>query len=429
MRQIAVHLGKRPEPIGLLFCDTSGGRFQSSFEYSQNWLADKRRFAIDPALPLVRGRVYHQQNRGAPPFFGAISDTGPDGWALIVIARNFRLENGGFDASRLTPVDFLLQVSDQYRIGALRFRDENGAFSGADAGRTVPPFIKLTDILAATEAVERDGETNEQIRYLMNESTSIGGLRPKASIVSPHGALEIAKFPSVHDVREVTRGEALALRLAELSGITTCRYRLQSVLGRPVIVVRRFDRTESGDRIPSVSAMTMLQSAHHQDGTYVDIAEVLRRHGADVKGDLREIFKRMVLNVLISNTDDHLGNHAFVYNGNNRWKLSPVFDINPFPDTVRAHKTSVSRKTGPKMSIESCLFECRRFDLDLLEAKMIINDIASVVGQWREVAASPEIGMTERQADMFQGAFEHDDSRTAAAPCSPVAQLKTPGEN
>lgn len=426
MRQITVHLGERPEPIGTLFCDTSSGRFQSSFEYSRSWLADRRRFAIDPALPLVQGRVYHQPERGVSPFSGAISDTGPDGWALIVIARNFRLEGGHFDASRLTPVDFLLQVSDQYRIGALRFRDEKGVFRGADVGRTVPPFIKLDDLLNATEAMERDKETNDQIRFLMEEATSIGGLRPKASIVSPHGALEIAKFPSVHDVRDITRGEALALRLAELAGINTCGYRLQLVLDRAVIVVKRFDRTEAGGRIPYMSAMTMLETSHQQGGTYVDIAEMLRRHGADVRTDMHELFKRMVLNVLISNTDDHLGNHAFLYGDLNRWRLSPAFDINPFSDTVRTHKTSVSNKTGPKMSIEACLSECRRFDLDLSEAKSIVGNIAGIVRQWRDIATSPDIGMTDRQADLFGGAFEHDDLKTAAT--FSAQRQKGPGE-
>lgn len=413
-RQIKLLLGNRPGAIGTLYFDATPGRYQSSFEYSAEWLRSADRFALDPALPLSPIRQYHTPLRGGSPFPGVFSDSGPDGWAMIVLARSARIKGAEFLLSEMTPLDLLLTVSDELRIGAIRYQDEHDDILGDGADHpTGTMILHLNDLLNASEAVELNQETAEQISQLLGEGTSLGGLRPKASIRSGAGRLAIAKFPSVKDTRPFPRGEALALELARQVGITVPNFSVIDVLGRPVFLVDRFDRMKGGSRKHYASAITMLQSPGQAGGSYVAIAERIKQIGSAPRADLNELFRRIVFNVLISNSDDHLGNHGFLYDGRGQWRLSPAFDINPFPDTPHVLKTAISRKTGPVASIEACLSEARAFDLKQDEATNIVAEIAAIVSRWRQVALSPVIGMTDREADLFVAAFEHSELNIA----------------
>ena len=273
--------------------------------------------------------------------------------------------------------------------------------------------LHLSNLLNASEAIEHNQQTVEQIRPLLGAGTSLGGLRPKAAIRLETGSLAIAKFPSVNDTRSVPRGEALALELARQAGITVPDFSVVDVLGRPVFLVDRFDRTKGGTRKHYASAITMLQSPGQSRGTYVAIAECIRQIGSAPRADLHELFRRMVLNVLISNADDHLGNHGFLYDERGQWRLSPAFDLNPFPDTPCTLRTAISPKTGPVASIEACLSEARAFDLKQEEATNIVAEIGATVSRWRQFALSPAIGMTDREADRFAAAFEHNELNIA----------------
>jgi serine/threonine-protein kinase HipA len=413
-RQIKLLLGNRPGAIGTLYFDATPGRYQSSFEYSTKWLRSADRFALDPALPLTPIRQYHTQLRRGSPFPGVFSDSGPDGWAMIVLARYARLQGAKFLLSEMTPLDLLLTAADEFRIGAIRYQDEHDEILGGGVDHsTDTTVLQLNDLLNASEAVERNQETAEQIFQLLGEGTSLGGLRPKASICLGEGRLAIAKFPSIKDTRPFPRGEALALELARQTRITVPKFSIVDVLGRPVFLVDRFDRMKGGGRKHYVSAITMLQSPGQTGGSYVAIAERIRKIGSAPRADLNELFRRIVFNVLISNSDDHLGNHGFLYNGGGKWRLSPAFDINPFPETPRVLKTAISRKTGPVASIEACLSEARAFDLKQDEATNIVAEVGTTVSRWRQVALSPVIGMTDREVDLFAAAFEHSELNIA----------------
>ena len=222
-RQIEVFLGEPPRLIGRLRHEAQGARESAAFEYDPSWLASADRFALDPTLPLVAGAQFHRRRRDGSLFHPAIADTEPDGWGRRVILRDHakrrqqaRSRGETIESGALSAVDFLLTVDDASRVGALRFRDESGTFQRAPepGRRTAPPLIELGDLLAASRAVENSTETAEDLAYLRGRGTSLGGLRPKCTVLDDDGSLAIGKFPSVGDDRAVTKGEVLALRVA-----------------------------------------------------------------------------------------------------------------------------------------------------------------------------------------------------------------------
>jgi serine/threonine-protein kinase HipA len=237
-----------------------------------------------------------------------------------------------------------LVVARAARVGSLRFSDENGVLQRAvePGQRSVPPLVELKDLVAASHAVERNTETAADLRYLLGKGTSVGGLRPKASVLDDDGALCIGKFPSVKDDRPIEKGEVLALRLAALAGIDAAQARVVDADGESVALVRRFDRTREG-RLLYVSARTLMGVDDDQEHTYTEIAETIRMRGNEVAKDLAQLWRRIVYSVLITNVDDHLNNHGFLHVSRGKWRLSPAFDLNPFPDKDRALKTWIER--------------------------------------------------------------------------------------
>ena len=257
-RNIRVALGENARDLGTLRFDAQGARESAAFAYDAEWLGAGDGFAIDPGLPLVTGPQFHRRERGGSVFHGAIADTEPDGWARRVILRDHakrrqEAKRTGADVENrpLNALDFLLAVDDVSRVGALRFQDEDGVFQrAAEAGRrTVPPLIELGHLLSASHAVETHTETAEDLRYLRGRATSLGGLRPKCTVVDDDGRLSIGKFPSVGDDRAVTKGEVLAMQLAAAAGINAAEASLIESEGSPVALIRRFDRVLSGGRL------------------------------------------------------------------------------------------------------------------------------------------------------------------------------------
>lgn len=298
----------------------------------------------------------------------------------------------------------------------MRLRDAEGRFVRAtEAGeRGTPPLLELADLLRASSAVERGTETEQDLRYLRGRGTSLGGMRPKCTVLDGEGHLAIGKFPSVGDDRAVTRGEVLALRLATLAGIDAAQARIVVSEGVPVALVRRFDRA-GGGRVPYLSATAMLQASREEDHSYTEIAERILSVAADARGDLAELWRRIVFNMLITNVDDHLHNHGFLHVGHGQWRLAPAFDLNPFPDKDRALKTWLTEASGPTGSIDEAMAAAPRFHLSAPEALRILGKTERAVAKWREVAKSPGVGLSSREAAVFEPAFEHEGRRQARA--------------
>jgi len=421
-RTIAVHIGEEGHPVGHLHHNLAGARESASFAYDVSWLESPDRFAIDPALlRLVTGPQFHKRaDREATVFHGAISDTEPDGWGKRVILRDHAKKRAegrltGPESDRpLNRLDFLLAVDDESRVGALRFRDESGEFQRAppDGGRRTPPTVSLAQLVASSQAVEMDEETMADLDFLRGRGTSLGGLRPKCSIVTPDGHLAIGKFPSVGDQRAVTKGEVLALRIARDAGVRAADASLVVSDGIPITIVRRFDRNGSG-RIPYISAATLLGVSPRDPvpHTYTEIVDALRTHGDNLTHELEELWRRIALSVLITNLDDHLLNHGFLHQGHGRWVLSPAFDLNPFPDRVRELKTWISEDSGPVASLDPLMEVAPYFQVKPARAREIVAQVDRAVANWR--IRGREITMSEAELDQFADAFEHEE-RVAA---------------
>lgn len=402
----------------MLYFNADGNRESSAFEYSDDWLRSPHQFPIDPALPLNRGPAYRAKTRDGSAFHGAIADTEPDGWGRQVIQRDHakRRKEARQQGKRapddvLTSVDYLLAVDDFSRVGALRFLGEDGIFQRtAEQGhRTAPPLIELAHLLRSTRAVETNTESAADLEYLRGRGTSLGGVRPKCTVLDEGGALSIGKFPSVRDTdRSVTKGEVLALWIAAAAGINAAHARVVDSDGVAVALIRRFDRTPDGRRIPYVSGATLLGVEGGGDRhAYTEVIDALIQFSADFRADAEELWRRVALNVLINNVDDHLQNIGFLHVEKGKWRLSPAFDVNPFPDKARALKTWISEASGDAASIEALMETTDRFQIAPGRARELLRSVDAAVGRWRGIGA--ELGITETELELFDPAFENEE--------------------
>lgn len=425
-RQVQLGIGKAGLTVGSLVYVRQGRRENTAFAYDENWLAGAARFNVSADLQLIPG---HQPHKAASVhdsvFHGAIADTAPDAWGRRVIARDHaKRRRADPQLPALNELDYLLAVDDFSRVGALRLGDVNGTWlRTVDEGRrSTPALIDLGRIYQASRAVERGHESAEDLRYLQGKGTSLGGMRPKCTVVDEDGWLAIGKFPSVGDARSVTRGEVLALALAAQAGIDAARARI-ILLGEkrgekgdevPVAVIRRFDRDSEGGRIPYQSAASLLQASREEDRSYAEIADAIRSHSLAPTEDVRQLWRRLVLNLLITNVDDHLQNHGFLHVARGQWRLAPAFDINPFPDKDRESKTWLTEQDGPITDVQMLLARASYFALDQAQALSVLGEVHAAVSNWRQTAVGPAVGLGAVELDDFSPAFEHEQMDAAA---------------
>jgi len=419
--QLDVCIGKEGLPVGKLAYVKDGAREYSVFAYSQDWLSHPAHFAVSPDLALAPGhQVRKPPTKDDTRFFLALADTEPDAWGRRVIARAHakeRKKNPSLKA--LTELDYLCAVDDFSRIGALRLRNDKGDFlRTADQGmRATAPLLELEHIFQASRAVERSQESVQDLRYLLGKGTSLGGMRPKCTVLDDDGTLALGKFPSVKDERSITCGEVLALGLARQAGIETSNARIVMVKGTPIAVISRFDRTPDHGRIPYMSAASLLQAGRNEEHAYTEVVDAMKTICSAAKTDVQQLWRRLVFNHLITNVDDHLQNMGFLYVGNGLWRLAPAFDLNPFPDKDRESKTWLSEDTGPVTSIETLLEKASYFHLGKPEALALLGEVYGVVAQWRSLAMSSGIGLTAGEVEEFAPAFEHSEMARVKALC------------
>jgi serine/threonine-protein kinase HipA len=312
----------------------------------------------------------------------------------------------------LREIDYLLHVDDESRQGALRFAErEGGPFLREEDPKRIPPIMGLPKLLSATERVIEGKDTDEDLLLLIAPGSSLGGARPKASVREKDGHLAIAKFPRKDDEITMVVWERVAFSLAENAGIVVPSVRLEEVANKPVLLLRRFDR-EGTRRIPFLSAMSMLGARDQQPRSYLEIVDALRQHGASPKEDIEALWRRMVFNVLISNTDDHLRNHGFLYEGQTGWRLSPAYDLNPMPIDLKPRILSTMiTEDDPAASFDLAMEVAGYFELDSARAKTIASKVAQSVATWRKEAA--RYGLNKTEIDRMASAFEHDDLKKA----------------
>ena len=272
-------------------------------------------------------------------------------------------------------------------------------------------MVHLQRLLEATERTLRDEESDEDLRLILAPGSSLGGARPKASVVDRDGSLALAKFPKETDEYSSERWEAVALRLASDAGIDAARFRLAEVAGRIVIIIRRFDRVE-GSRIPFLSAMSMLERRDGEQASYPEIVDAIARHGARAKRDAAELYRRVAFNVLVSNVDDHLRNHAFLWKGADGWVLAPAYDLNPTPVDIRERRlTTFIDLADGACDIDLLLSSSEWYGLSPADANSAIREVARVTRRWRAIAAS--LGASSSEIERMSSAFEHHELERA----------------
>lgn len=414
--ELALHLGNAGLPLGKLVYQRDGVREFSQFAYDDAWRESPDFFSISPDVQATPGfQQFKAPGKDESCFFQALADTEPDDWGRRVIARaHAKAREKDSSLPALTTLDYLCHVEDFSRMGALRLHDKKTYLRTSEEGRRqTPPLLELERMLAASRAFERNEETLADLKYMQGKSTSLGGMRPKCTVLDKDGFLAMGKFPSIKDERSIPRGEVLALRLAGLAGINVAASRIHLVDNIPVAIIRRFDRTEDDGRIPYMSGTTLLQARRGEDRAYTEVVDEMRGICKDFQHDARELWRRIVFNHLITNVDDHLHNIGFLYVGRKQWALSPAFDLNPFPDKDRESKTWLSEDTGPVTSIAQCLGQAARFELQEDQALKVLAEVVTAVQGWRQLATSAEVGLTVQELGAFAPAFEHEAIKEA----------------
>jgi serine/threonine-protein kinase HipA len=329
-------------------------------------------------------------------------------------AERRRAERQGETPRTVREIDYLLMVDDEARQGALRFAESvGGPFLAEYGSAKIPPLIELPHLLSAAEHVTADRDTDEDLRLLLAPGSSLGGARPKASIRDRDGHLCIAKFPNKGDEINAVLWEAVALTLAAKAGVEVSAWRLRTVAGKSVLLLRRFDR-DRDMRVPFLSAMSMLDATDQETRSYLEFVDVLRQHGASPKEDMRALWRRIVFSILISNTDDHLRNHGFLYAGPAGWRLSPAYDLNPVPTDIKPRilTTAIDLSDGTA-SLQLAMDVAAYFELKPDAARKIAAEVGRATATWRR--AAKKLGLRAAETDRMASSFEHRDLKEALA--------------
>ena len=398
---------QNPTLMGILYVNSLKGGESYSFEYDREWLKKTSlKITLDPELMPYSGRQY--------PFgktiFGLFSDSSPDRWGRVLMNKRERILAGkeGRKPAKLYDSDYLLGVYDETRLGGIRFKTEpNGAFLSADKKTAAPPWASLRTLEEASRNFENEdiALSEKWLNQLIRPGSSLGGARPKATVIDPKEQLWIAKFPSRNDENDSGAWEMVTHDLAEICGLHVPEAKLEkfSKLGSTYLV-KRFDRILN-KRVHFASAMTLLgktDGASAAEGTsYLDIAAFIKSYGAQPKRDLIELWKRIVFNMAVSNTDDHLRNHAFIFTENG-WRLSPLYDVNPVPygDELSLNVDEADNSINIDLAIETAV----RFGISRTDATNDAKDILVIVREnWEKLATA--YGLSRRLIEEMRPAF------------------------
>lgn len=397
---------QEPELIGILSALNAKGKKAFSFEYNKNWIKSKNQMLLDPDIQFYSGPQYPNNKEN----FGVFFDSMPDTWGRTLMKRRAAQEAATIDekAKTLYEIDYLLGVYDESRMGALRFKtDLNGPFLDNNNQTPTPPWSSIRELQDAAHNFENDTKSDEARQWLtilMAPGSSLGGARPKANIIDNDKNLWIAKFPAKNDTTDKATWEFLAYQLALKAGINMSECKIQKVTGNyHTFFTKRFDR-ENGERIHFASAMTMtgnneVNIKDHQ-ASYLELAEFIQNHGSNVESNLEQLWRRIVFNIAISNTDDHLRNHGFIIKKEG-WELSPAYDLNPSID-----------KDGLALNIDmdnnALDYDLAKsvgmyFRLDENQMNTILSQVLEAVAQWKEIAT--KIGISYKEIELMEKAF------------------------
>lgn len=390
---------EEPKKVGLLTSETIRKHEVFHFEYHQQWLSAKHSLAIDPKLNLFKGKQFTQQQGN----FGIFLDSCPDRWGRLLMARReavqAKLENRL--TKQLNEIDYLLGVHDQSRIGALRFKQEEaGDFLNNEKQYAAPPFTSLQELSHAVQVIENDDVFDKDylkwLSVLIAPGSSLGGARPKASVLDGQSHLWIAKFPSKQDNEDIGAWEYLLYLLARDAGIEMAECEIKKINSNyHTFLTKRFDRTNEGKRKHFCSAMTLLGYRDGDEGaSYLELANFLFEQGSNSKKDLEQLFRRVVFNIAVSNCDDHLRNHGFIFE-NKGWRLSPAYDLNPISPNNGLHLNV--DESNNNLDFELALSTAQFYRLAPKEADKLVEEVKRTVGKWKVYAKQAGLSRAEQE--------------------------------
>ena len=394
-----------PKLMGVLSAHYGKGKKAFGFEYDKEWIKTGSQRLMDPDIQFFSGAQFPNNKEN----FGVFLDSMPDTWGRTLMKRKTaqQARENGEKTQTLYDIDYLLGVFDKTRMGALRFKTSlDGSFLDDDHEHSTPPWSSIRELQAAAKNLEDDenADVKKWLAILLAHGSSLGGARPKANIEDEKGDLWIAKFPSKNDTIDKGAWEFLAYQLALKSGVEMTECKIEKIAGKyHTFFTKRFDR-EGDSRIHFASAMTMTgnseENLRFHTASYLDIAEFIMNNGSNVNTNLHQLWRRIVFNICISNTDDHLRNHGFILTDNG-WILSPAYDLNPSVE-----------KEGLALNID---MDDNSLDLELAESvgiyfrlsdtemDAIILEVQNVVRNWKDIAT--EIGIPRGEQELMKGAF------------------------
>ena len=410
--QVCAHWSGMAEPVimGTLFATPSRGKEVFSFEYEQGWLKSTHAQILDPDLGLFSGPQYA---RDGHENFGLFLDSSPDRWGRVLMQRReaqlAKIEER--DIRPLLESDYLLGVYDGHRMGALRFRiSDNEPFLDNRLDVAAPPWPRLRDLEYASLQLEHENAETQTdymqwLNLLIAPGGSLGGARPKASVLDEQGHPWIAKFPSRRDDMNIGRWEYLVHELAKAAGLEVAEADVKNFSStHDTFLTRRFDRNAAGERLHFASAMTLLGKKDGDGGdtgvSYLDLADFLIKSGARVAKDLEQLWRRIVFYICVSNTDDHLRNHGFMLTAQG-WILSPAYDINPVA-TAGGLSLNISKEDNA-LSLDLVRSVAPYFRVSPVRAEQIIHEVIQAVGLWQNKAQ--QLGILSREINLMKNAF------------------------
>lgn len=397
------------ELVGELCHETLRGADSYSFQFDKGWLAKHGGLFLSDDLNAYTGQQYTQPGRD---IFGCFSDALPDRWGRTLLKRREQIaaQEEGRAPRRLSSFDFLTGIDDLSRMGGFRFKEQaDGDFINTSPTLRIPPVASIRELIRASREIERSEDENtlpdkQWLAQLVQPGTSLGGARPKASVIDGDGRLCVAKFPSRKDDYDVAQWEHFCHLLARQAGIQTAETQTILVGGQHhTLLSRRFDRTADGRRIHFASAMTMLGLSDGDNANtgrgYIDIMDFILQHCADVERNLQELFRRVAFNICVGNSDDHFRNHGFLLTPRG-WTLSPAYDMNP---TTNTHQGILISSTSNKADLTHLLAAHEEYMLPKATAEAIVHEVLTAMTAWKPLAAS--LGLHQREMDAFAGRF------------------------
>ncbi|PVZ72340.1 type II toxin-antitoxin system HipA family toxin [Pelagibaculum spongiae] len=398
---------EKPLFVGTLRSSAIRGKEHFSFSYDPDWLKSKYALQIDPALQLYAGEQHATDDRN----FKVFLDSCPDRWGRLLMQRReaviARIEKR--KAKTLLETNYLLGVHDSFRMGALRFcTAHNGNFLDDNEDFAAPAITSLPELEQAASGIENkpDFDNPDYLKWLnmlISPGSSLGGARPKASVKDVDGTLWLAKFPSRHDEYDIGLWEYIVYKMALDAGINMSECKVQTIgSDHHIFLTKRFDRIDNGKRLQFTSAMTQLAYFDGNDdgASYLELAEFLIRNGSNTKADLKQLWTRMLFNIMVSNSDDHLRNHGFIFDTTG-WRLSPAYDINPTPNATGLHLNIDDKDNAleAELAFEVAIY----FQLTEKAANEIYQKVAAAISKWQALAK--EAGITKGERDLMKGCF------------------------